>query len=468
MPMIGRRKKKNGGKLFRNLVVALTLAWPILNLIEIKKVVFSNHLNVSSLLENDEMEMVNHGVPSVDELPAEEEPLPQTLPTNERIAVNDYQMLAEFRNASFDATVTKRDPINLLIPKRLITVAGLESSGTKFLTMLTAQASGAYRISEKQKESGKVDLLPFWDRVRSKGIEVQHVSLPWGEKCSNRANRNHTEILANKTIDALIPKRCVFSRARNSAVLNANNLKHFHMCRELGVPKFTSIPGRYFLNLTSHIKWYQERGSIATAVVVVRDQTIEYASKLREHCHNHTLAKEENEYGMEIIREALLNLSEDWLDDRTPPSLVLVSYESLMSIGEPYARKYIFEKLGLGSSGLNFSRNDTYNIDKIWFPPLKDGNRRYVEIPKSGHKGHDGSKGKFPTAKAGRIDGKSSLQQNKYHDDMVGVINDTLEKANIELNFYQEKAEREGRSNVKIAPRSNRLQRGKETFMIKP
>jgi len=445
--MIGRREKQKGGKLFRNLVVALILAYAFFSLIGIRKVVFSNHSNVSFLLENDEMEMLIHEVRSVDELPAEEELPPQKLPSNESIAVSGYQFLAEFRNASFDAAVTRRDPINLLIPKRLITVAGLESSGTKFLTMIAAQAAGAYRILEKQKESGKVNLSPFEDRVRWRGIEVQHVSLPWGGECSYRANRNHTEILTNNTIDALIPKKCIFSRARNSATLNANNIRYLPMCRELGIREFTSIPGRYFLNLTSHIKWYQERGSIATAVIVVRDQTIEYASKFRDHCHNHTLGKEENKYGLEIIREALLNLSEDWLDDNTPPSLVLVSYESLMSIGEPYARKHIFEKLGLGSAGLNFSRNDTYNIDKIWFPPLKDGNRRYVGIPKSGHKGYSGIKGKFPTVKTGRVYRNSSLERNEYHDEMVRVTNDTK---------------------VKIAPSWNRLYRGKEAFMKKP
>ena len=134
-------------------------------------------------------------------------------------------------------------------------------------------------------------------------------------------------------------------------------------CVDLGINKPIESPMRHFVNITTHIKWYQERGVRATAVIVVRDQTIESISKYNEHCKDKNLVQAENEYGKLFIEDAFRNLSQDG----PTPTLVLVSFEALMNLGETYLRTQIYPKLGI--DGKNMS---------IPVPEIFDSNGPYI------------------------------------------------------------------------------------------
>lgn len=117
---------------------------------------------------------------------------------------------------------------------------------------------------------------------------------------------------------------------------------------------FVRYPHRYFVNISSHIQWYRERGVHATAVIIMRDSTIALIGKA-SHCPNEQVAAKQNEHAWELAREAIIRLD---------PSneIVLVSYEGLMSLHETYLFDF-YRRLGINS---------------INVPDFEDGNAKYV------------------------------------------------------------------------------------------
>eukprot|EP00814_Leptocylindrus_danicus_P008779 CAMPEP_0116026126 /NCGR_PEP_ID=MMETSP0321-20121206/13611_1 /TAXON_ID=163516 /ORGANISM="Leptocylindrus danicus var. danicus, Strain B650" /LENGTH=77 /DNA_ID=CAMNT_0003498757 /DNA_START=213 /DNA_END=446 /DNA_ORIENTATION=- len=75
------------------------------------------------------------------------------------------------------------------------------------------------------------------------------------------------------------------------------------------------------------------------------------------------MAELEDVYGTRIILEALSKLE----TEGDMPSVVLVSYELLNLLGEPYLLS-IYKKLG---------------IESTFVAPLKDGNSRYIVMQMS-------------------------------------------------------------------------------------
>lgn len=131
-------------------------------------------------------------------------------------------------------------------------------------------------------------------------------------------------------------------------------------CRNIGITEFPEIPRRFFLNISSHIAWYRQFGVDATAVVLVRDETLHLHGKL-EHHNNHRLdrAQVEDAIGKEIIRDAIERLERD-------KEIVLASYESLMSLQDTYL----------------FDLYRTLLIESSYIPDFKDANKKYiVDLP---------------------------------------------------------------------------------------
>uniref|UniRef100_A0A7S2LNH8 Uncharacterized protein n=1 Tax=Leptocylindrus danicus TaxID=163516 RepID=A0A7S2LNH8_9STRA len=258
---------------------------------------------------------------------------------------------------------------NPILPKRLISVFGLESSGTRLLTKAIAVASGAATIGNAGGVGGFDGRLDRYKKLR--GIEVQHLSLPFGSTCQEvYRGSNVIEQARQYTLSVLTPRECGVSdenswdhsllwaptnRKRASTYADRILSKY---CHDAGLNDFTRAPKRFFVNVTSHIRWYLDRGVQATAVLVLRDKTIQHMSKVKNHCNSQPSAYAEDSYGMQIMTEAFEKLSYDVEN----PSLVLVSYEMLMNIGDPYLFS-IFEKLGIQSS---------------YTPDLKDGNKVYL------------------------------------------------------------------------------------------
>ena len=106
------------------------------------------------------------------------------------------------------------------------------------------------------------------------------------------------------------------------------------------------------------MQFYQKRGIHATAVVVVRDPAMHFKGITKTHSRgNQTAAYEQYQTGRALIQEAMERLVDD-----DPHSLVIVSYETLMTLRQVYV-KQLYSALG---------------IDSNYAPPIKNGNLAYV------------------------------------------------------------------------------------------
>jgi hypothetical protein len=128
---------------------------------------------------------------------------------------------------------------------------------------------------------------------------------------------------------------------------------------EAGLEDFVVYPTQFFVNVTSHIEWYKERGVEATAVLMMRDALISQISKTQSYCPLKVSAKQQNEHAQQLMMEGI-----DKLDPLT--EVVLVSSEGIMLLGGSYLLD-IYRQLEI-----NYS---TYN------PGFKDGNAKYVVVP---------------------------------------------------------------------------------------
>eukprot|EP00816_Leptocylindrus_hargravesii_P012282 CAMPEP_0196807376 /NCGR_PEP_ID=MMETSP1362-20130617/7356_1 /TAXON_ID=163516 /ORGANISM="Leptocylindrus danicus, Strain CCMP1856" /LENGTH=335 /DNA_ID=CAMNT_0042181277 /DNA_START=233 /DNA_END=1240 /DNA_ORIENTATION=+ len=273
-------------------------------------------------------------------------------------------LVTQKQTAAEPAEPTRQD--NPILPKRLISIFGLESSGTRYLTETIAKATGASENRVGLNFDGRKDGFKG-----SRGVEVQHWSLPYGSTCGDRfythARVMNEDFLLNyATVSTIPPRECGVTDT-NGAVhgllwdeVTWHNSSRVlpQYCRDAGLEVFTTTPARFFVNITSHIQWHLDRGVQATALIIARDKNIERMSKIGGHCNNEIVAELEDMHGTRIMLEALDKLE----TEGDMPSVVLVSYELLNLLGEPYMLS-IYKKLG---------------IESTFVAPLKDGNTRYI------------------------------------------------------------------------------------------
>ncbi len=69
----------------------------------------------------------------------------------------------------FDIILDDNEDYHSLLPKKIISVIGLESSGTRFVTSILASAHGIPKYREGSFPGGG----------KKDGLLVQHFSLPW-------------------------------------------------------------------------------------------------------------------------------------------------------------------------------------------------------------------------------------------------------------------------------------------------
>lgn len=274
---------------------------------------------------------------------------------NARRSQNNYsnveQHALDNKNSSF------------VLPKRLITVFGTENSGSTFVATALGIATGAFHPTLKDKS------LTYRTMDPTGSIEVQHISLPtgWGVQGDECISQGRTG-KETPEVDVLVPEPCLISQpmifrpsSYYSSLRTPEEMNFTDACRtDAGLDDFVRYPGRFFLNITSHIQWYQERGVEATAVLMARDSTISQLAKIKVHCPNRQVAKEQNERAREFMREALVKL------DSSTGQVILVSYEGVMGLKAPYLFG-IYQQLGI---------NSTY------VPDFRDGNQKYVVSPK--------------------------------------------------------------------------------------
>lgn len=222
--------------------------------------------------------------------------------------------------------VNDEDEGFIMLPKRIIAVFGLESSGTTFVTNVLATAVGA--------RQGLTDL-----HYQNGSIVIQHLSLPWGAAPLTRP----------RVVDFLPPPRCLlFAKSHNRTRIP-------ELCEtEAQLHDYVRLPQRFFVNVTTHVWYYQRLGVYITPVVVVRDSDMHLFGKVKHTNYNKTAALIEDDVGIGILQQAL-----DELEKET----VLVSYESLMSLKIPYVQR-LYRTLGLSSN---------------YTPAFVNGNAKYVK-----------------------------------------------------------------------------------------
>ena len=209
------------------------------------------------------------------------------------------------------ASASRQSPSTIL-PKRLISVFGSEASGSTFLATTLGVASGAFPVngtvvtlpSDRFNNSGRTIVeRVVAKRARSPDgtVEIQHLSLPWGWWGTKKRNcvMHHLTL----TVDAFVPKACFRfdyesaweHRLEEKAPLGCREEAHISgksggngwtcgtsNCGEGANEGYALYPRRFFVNITSHIEWYFQRGVDVTAVLSVRDK-IDIARGQNEH-----------------------------------------------------------------------------------------------------------------------------------------------------------------------------------------
>ncbi|KAL7551541.1 hypothetical protein ACHAWF_014722 [Thalassiosira exigua] len=295
----------------------------------------------------------------------------------------------------------KRDDEPLL-PKKVIAVFGLESSGTTFLASALGAALGII--------DPEVYAIRRQGASRDGEYEVQHLSLPWGWQCEEGQDAKA------QIVEALVPQECfryerdpsldsriaptVFfnqRRGRKSppnkkpkGAFEEERRRLLHKCRhELKISKdykydgwscgavcgggeydgYALYPERFSVNISSHIEWYLSRGVDIKVVLSIRDRNIEGKAKFNEHCHMEEVGKMENEVALGLMTEAIEKYGKRGSRRGSLPGDVtgeervfVVSYEGLMDVQESYLRG-LYQDLGI---------NSTHT------PSFQDGNKKYV------------------------------------------------------------------------------------------
>jgi hypothetical protein len=294
-------------------------------------------------------------------------------------------------------------PKQRLLPKRVITIFGAESSGTTFLSTALGVATGAFT------EGGMWQPVPVSDRWKwEKDVErrvmsangeweLQHISQPWGWNC-----KTHNTV---DVVEALIPEECsrleyypqytfrqgdgilfknkgkppntpppispdltpeekkIQERCRNEVhVTNKDNWSCGAKCGSSPAYEgFALYPKRFSVNITSHIEWYLSRGVDITVIISVRDRTIHMKGKTN-HCPNESLRDREEEMALQLMKEAIEKYGKRGTKVGEKQRAIVVSYEGLMGIQEAYLLE-LYAQIG---------------IDSTYAPLFKDGNAKYV------------------------------------------------------------------------------------------
>ena len=266
-----------------------------------------------------------------------------------------------------------------ILPKRIYSIIGLESSGTQFVSRVIRDALHLQAYREGS--------YPYGNALNeAKEVQVQHFSLPWGSTCQQDP---HVSI-----VDVVLPSQCFRKE-------NIYQEECDRMGQELWGTSTESLryPNRYMLDIESHKEFYDSLGVEQYFIIMIRDSSISHKARSRDHCKEPSLVRKEEEIGRDIIIDAINKyiLQSDKTGEKKVTkenydywrastfsgihrrlargrkmgfnsvipngnNVVLVSYETLMMLKEPYI-KMMFEALDIHSD---------------YVPSIRDGNVKYV------------------------------------------------------------------------------------------
>ena len=300
------------------------------------------------------------------------------------------------------------------IPRRLISVFGLESSGTTFVFDTIREAMKLpHKVGD---EAYNID----------RSTMVQHVSLPTGSYFQQRYDENRLEEEFDPVVvPYAVPLECreLVGRPNKVRLPSHHNCQPYHTDFVIGSGQDRRHPTRYFVNITSHIEWYESRGTSVTTLIVVRDTSIHFQGVLQTHCKNETAAYEQYQRGLSIIQDAISfdssrrrqkrrrrrkgndgenntgsndnsSSNDNSNTGQLSSSLIIVSYETLMTLQNQYL-SYILDQIGGadnddddvrgdgdGDDNDTPARDDTNAVLHSNFQPdYKNGNLKYVHLP---------------------------------------------------------------------------------------
>ncbi len=196
-----------------------------------------------------------------------------------------------------------------ILPKKIISVIGLESSGTQFVSKIIQDAldSGPYREGSSPCRihcTGGKDDLCCRQMIFATGhacretneVMVQHFSLPWGGSCHENPDP--------PLVDVILPLQCTRDHHNDAVAVRECNA----MASELwGVSldgKAMQYPWRYQLDIAKSKEWYDNHGVEQVFVIVVRDEKISFAAR-HDHCSDTELRRREEAVGTRIIDDAI-------------------------------------------------------------------------------------------------------------------------------------------------------------------
>ena len=312
-------------------------------------------------------------------------------------------------------TSNRKSPTYSILPKKIYSVIGLESSGTQFVSQIIQDAtkSGPYREGATPYNCKKTAMKGHECNELHKEVQVQHFSLPWGGSCHVKPNP--------PIVDVVLPPQCSLKQTDPIVVSECNAMAQSLWGVQLDGHAI-KYPVRYNLDIVKNKQWYDDHGVEQVFVIVIRDVKISYVAR-SWHCRDEKLRRQEEEVGSRLIEDAIhtyiLNDSDEdddtmkkellpyyWnakqynnntdannrnknktgrgdtrrlgglssnnnsvrrrLDGALPSknNVVIVSYESLIKLGATYV-KMLYDTLG---------------IESDYIPPvIKNGNEKYLK-----------------------------------------------------------------------------------------
>lgn len=241
-----------------------------------------------------------------------------------------------------------KERISSYLPKKLYLIYGLESSGTTFFAKTVASALGIPPM-----------LQPDTVESRDRTIHIQHISLPLGYVGPGNWGYNQRFTHPLPIVPVYFPTGC---RPGANPIRSGPPIpvRAPSNCVSFMGETVTSTPYRYFVNITSSVRWYRERGVKVYPIMVVRDPSFHFQGILKMHSQNSDAAYVQYQMGREIMLQSLTN---------GIVNPIIVSYETLMTLKMSYLKEF-FEKVDI-------DYNTNGNTNKFQ-PTFRNGNLKYA------------------------------------------------------------------------------------------
>ena len=300
--------------------------------------------------------------------------------------------------------------VSNILPRRLFLIYGLESSGTTFTAKTIAKAVG---IPKERMEGDRME-------TKEGRTQVHHISLPLGWEFQVNYSQPIPIVPVfyplKCQVEPMFPKRPPV--LQNSAEVENNR----NACRQVIGDKAKAGSRRFFVNITSNIRWYRERGVRVYPIMVVRDLMLHFQGIVKSqggHCSDEKAAYQQYEQGRAIMLETI----EKGLNP------LILSYEAILTLQGPYLNR-IYRQLGIATNHTAGFRNGNTK-----YVTQSDHDRPYVEkklmeedAPSSQKNYSSNTLKQFDSIHRIRPKGKTHRAQQRDGEQLAGQSHSTRSK----------------------------------------